>query len=357
MKTQHQPLGITLKDLFVRAAALVLFTLALCAPTRATEPIEVFRTGPELIIRFDRFDLLREANTGLMAELKLHGQGRAKDLLIDLSDAAVNGTLVIDLSKFGNCSEISITVKNAAGKRVAATTVSPIVEVPVKSRFPVSVNGPFAFIEPGTAMSAAAAGVSVPKIQLPDVKTLRTVRIERPKRSIAKQEITFPVITESEAPLRGGFVVSRQTAAPKDPTKASLYISYKKAIYEGAKLIRWQKFLVELPIQESWGQGHGDETVNIGNDVQVHVTSEVKEKDWRGVGNNGLLSIEPYLEIECASSHDWQDLDNCVRCFMPDLTNKDGSIDLIVGWDSKDRDQAKPFVRVIKDFIPPTAGR
>jgi hypothetical protein len=75
------------------------------------------------------------------------------------------------------------------------------------------------------------------------------------------------------------------------------------------------------------------------------------------VGNDGLLSIEPYLGINCASSNDWQDLENCVRCFMPDLKNKDGSIDLVIGWDSKDREQAKPFVRVIKDFIPRIEGR
>jgi hypothetical protein len=75
------------------------------------------------------------------------------------------------------------------------------------------------------------------------------------------------------------------------------------------------------------------------------------------VVRDGFLSIEPHLGIQCASSADWQDLENCVRCFLPDLKNKDGSIDLIIGWDSKDRDQAQPFVRVIKDFIPPTEGR
>jgi len=58
-----------------------------------------------------------------------------------------------------------------------------------------------------------------------------------------------------------------------------------------------------------------------------------------------------------AGRDDWQDLENCVRYFMPDLKNKDGSSDFIIGWDSKDREQAKPFVRVIKDFIPPTASR
>jgi len=265
------------------AAATVLLAFALCSPALAAEPVEVFRTGDELIVRLDRFDLLRQANPGLSAELKLRGEGKEKDLLIDLSDAAVNGTLVIDLSKFGKCSGMSITVKDAGGKTIATKTASPTVEAPLKSGFPASASGPFAFIEPGTAMSATPAGVSAPKIPLPDVKTLRTARIDPPKRSISKQEITFPVMTEGEAPLRGGWVLSRQTAAPKDPTKASLYISYKKAIYEGAKLTRWQKFLVEVPLQESWGKGNGDETVSLGNDVQVHVTSEVKEKDWRGV--------------------------------------------------------------------------
>lgn len=288
MKTQHQPLGITLKIFIVHTAAFVLSAIALAASTRAAEPIEVFRTGPELIIRLDRFDLLREANPGLMAELKLQGQGRMKDLRIDLADAAVNGTLVIDLSKFGDCAGMSITVKDAGGKAIVAKTVSPIAMAPLKSSFPVSQAGPVAYIEPGTAMSAAPAGASAPKIQLPDLKQLRTIQIDSPKRSISKQDITFPVITEGDAPLRGGWVLSRQTAAPNDPSKASLYISYKKALYEGAKLARWQKFLVEVPIQESWGKGQGDETVNIGNDVQVHVTSEVKEKDWRGAQRNIL---------------------------------------------------------------------
>ena len=269
-------------------AASVLITLALCTSIGASESIEVFRTGNELIVRLDRFDLLRQANSGLSAELKLRGEGKEKDLLIDLADAAVNGTLVIDLSKFGNCSGVSVTIKNAGGKSIATKSASPIVEAPVKSGFPASAAGPFAFIEPGTAMSAAPAGTSAPKIQLPDLKTLRAVRIAPPKRSVSKREITFPVITESEAPLRGACVLSRQTAAPKDPTKASLYITYKKAIYEGTKLARWQKFLVEIPIQESWGKGQGDETVNLSNEVLVHVTSEVKEKDWRGVQRNIL---------------------------------------------------------------------
>ncbi|MCE9607330.1 MAG: hypothetical protein K8U03_20790, partial [Planctomycetia bacterium] len=268
-----------------RIAASALLALALCTSIGAAEPIEVFRTDDELIVRLDRFDLLRQANPGLTADLKLRGEGKERSLAIDLSDPAVNGTLVIDLSKFGELMGVSITVKDAGGKSIAVKSASPIVDAPIKSRFPSSATGLFAFVEPGTAMSAAAAGTgaNVPKIPLPDAKTLRTVQIDSSKQSISKQDITFPVLTESEAPLRGVVVLSRQTAAPNDPTKASLYLSYKKALYEGTKLARWQKFLVEIPIQESWGKGQGDETVNLGNDVHVHVTSDVKEKDWRGV--------------------------------------------------------------------------
>jgi len=284
---RHQhPMG-TLKHRISRGSILVLIALALCPSIRAVEPIEIFRTGDELIVKLDRFDLLREANPALSAELKIRGSGKVPDKTfpIDLSDPAVKGPLVIDLSKFGNLAGVSLTVRGATGNPLVEKTVAPVPEIPVKSNFPVSPTGAFAHIELGTAMDSGAAGarLSSPKIQLPDAKTLRSVQIDPAKRSLSKQDITFPVITQGDAPLRGGAVlVGRQTSAPKDATKASLYVSYKKAIYEGEKLDRWQKFLVEVPIQKSWGEGRGNETVQLASEVEVHVTNQVKEKDWRG---------------------------------------------------------------------------
>jgi len=276
MQSQNpQPVNASKHPLSRIAIALIPGTAI-----RAAEPIKVFRTGDELIVMLDRFDLLREANIGLVAELKLRGDGNDKDLLIDLSDAAVKGTLVVDLSKFGNCAGVSISVKDATGKVLAEKSVAPIVEIPVPSKISVSPAGALAYIEPGTAITGA--GFASPKIPLPDVKKLRSVQIGSASRSVSKQDITFPVISQGEAPIRGGYVLSRQTAAPNDPTKASLYISYKRALYDGAKLAGWRKFLFEIPIQEAWGKGQGDETVNIGDDVRVHVTDKVKEKDWRG---------------------------------------------------------------------------
>lgn len=250
--------------------------------------MEISRSGDELVVRLDRFDLLRKANPKLTAELKLRGGANAQDkmLAIDLSDPAVKGTLVVDLSKFASLAGVSLTVRGAAGKPIAEKTVAPVPEIQVKSVFPLSPANPFAQIEPGTALATVAGGA--PRIQLPDARQLRSVQIDPAKRSLSKQEITFPVISQGDVPLRGGFVLSRQTAAPKDATKVSLYVSYKKAVFEGGKLDRWQKFLVEVPIQNAWGEGSGDETVQLAGEVQVHVTNEVKERDWRGRQRNIL---------------------------------------------------------------------
>lgn len=278
---------------------LFLLALSVCPTVRADEKIAVFRTGDELIVKLDRFDLLRQAHARLNAVLKLRADGKDKELLIDLTDAAVQGPMVLDLARFGKCNEIAVTVKDGAGQMVAKKTISPIPEIPVQGTLTSSSpgqpapTGPYAHIEPGTEMRKAQEGkagtkAASPQILLPEVKKLRRVQIGPPKRSISKQDITFPVTTENEVPLRGGLLLGRQTAAPKDATKASLYISYKKAIYEGHKLARWQKFLVEVPIQESWGKGRGDETVKLADEVEVHVTNEVKEKDWRGTQRNIL---------------------------------------------------------------------
>jgi hypothetical protein len=287
-----------------RLAIPCLAILLLCPAVSAADPIEVFRTGDELVIKLDRFDLLRQANSGLTAALKLGGDGQGADaeLSIDLSDAAVTGTLVIDLSKFGRCAGLTLTVKDGSGKPVAEKAVAPIPDVPVQSRFPASPDGPFAYIEPGKGMNAAAGP---PRIQLPDPKTLRPVHIDPAKRSIAKRAITFPVTTDVEAPARGNVVVGRQTAAPKDPAKASLYVSYKKAIYEGGKLDRWQKFLMEVPVQRAWGNGTGDETVTLAaNEFEVHVTNEVGAPDWRGISHSILGDDDADLGQTAAATDD-----------------------------------------------------
>ncbi|MFM7058013.1 MAG: hypothetical protein ACKO2P_13925, partial [Planctomycetota bacterium] len=72
------------------------------------------------------------------------------------------------------------------------------------------------------------------------------------------------------------------------------------------------------------------------------------------VSPSGQLSVTAHLSLLGRNSADCKDLENCVRCFLPDLQKADGSADLVIGWDSKDQKQAKPSVRVVTDFIPPS---
>ena len=186
---------------------------------------------------------------------------------------------MIDLREFGKCSAISVNVKDGAGKVIAAHTAAPITEIAASSQVAAvkSGGGKFAFIEPGTEMrTAAGTQHGAPRILLPDAAQLRRIALAQPMRVVSKKEITFPVVADADLPLVGGSVLGRQTAAPNDPGKASIYLTYKKAIYDGPALSRWQKFLVEVPVDESWGAGRGDETVVLSPDkFAVHITNEV----------------------------------------------------------------------------------
>ena len=268
---------------------LILLALFVRPASGADDKIQVFRTGDELIMKLDRFDLLRQAHAGLNAVLKLHGDGKDKELRIDLTDAAVQGPMVIDLTRFGKCSGIDVTVKDGAGQMIAEKTFAPVPEIPVQSSLTSSSPGQsasagrYAYIEPGTEIRKAQEGgegtkSAAPQILLPEVKKLRQINLSRPPRVLSHKEITFPVKADcADFPLPGGCVVLRQTAAPDDPAKASLYFFYKKAIYEdgGTRLVRWQKFLVEVPVQNSWGAGQGDESLVLApNQFEVHITHE-----------------------------------------------------------------------------------
>ncbi len=247
-----------------------LLCMSACALLQAEDKITAFRTGDELIVKLDRFDLLRQQHSELNAVLQLTQNGKDKELVIDLADPAVQGALVIDLAKFGKCDGITTTIKDGKGQVIARQVVSPIPEIPLQ---PMKATTQ-AYIEPGSAMRREQQ-VSPPKIALPDLKQLRQIKLTTPNRTLTKKEITFPIVAEVDYPIVGGAVVGRQTAAPDDPAKVSLYLTCKKAIYDGTRLERWQKFLIEVPVQESWGAGQGDETITLRPDqFEVHITNE-----------------------------------------------------------------------------------
>ncbi|MFO1045577.1 MAG: WD40 repeat domain-containing protein [Planctomycetaceae bacterium] len=262
----------------------VTLLFALFAPSsllQGADEIEAHRSNDELIIRLPRLDVLRHTNPKLTAELRVrHANGPEKTLAIDLSDPAIQGTIVVDVSRFGSVASASVVVRNLDGKQITARQFATVPETPVRSQIPMSPNGSIADIQPGSAMTSHK---SAPRIAMPDVVQLRTVRIPVAARTLKKDDITYPVIARGDSPLRcASFLVGRQTAAPNDPHAASLYVTYKKAIFVGEKLDRWFKFLVEVPIQKGWGEGQGDETFHLSSEVKIHVTNDVKEKDWSG---------------------------------------------------------------------------
>jgi len=180
------------------AALVALLALLASAAAHAGEPISAFRAGDELVVSLGRLDVLRQAHRGLTAALTLRGDGKDRDLLVDLDDEAVQGALVVDLAEFGRCDGVSVTVRDSAGQTVAAQAIAPIPQAPPESHVAAPQPGKptageqYAYIEPGTAMRRAPAGGGPvpPRIVLPDVGQLRRVSLEPPSRRVAKAAIT-----------------------------------------------------------------------------------------------------------------------------------------------------------------------
>ena len=77
---------------------------------------------------------------------------------------------------------------------------------------------------------------------------LRHVKLAAARR-VAETDITYPVTSDVDLPLVGGSVVGRQTAAPNDPDKASLYFACKKGIYSGSAFSAGRNFWWKCPFK------------------------------------------------------------------------------------------------------------
>ncbi len=245
--------------------------LVLATTLTAAEQVAVYRAGDELIVKFDRLDLLRQRHTTLTASVEFQPPTAGKPLLIDLLEPALQGAVVIDLGPSGKCDGVTVTVKDATGAVIVKQVVAPIRQMSAPSG--LAPGKSFAYIEPGAEMLKSAQ--ARPQIPLPEAGQLRQVTLAPATRLVAKRDITFPITSGVDLPLVGGAVVGRQTAFPKDPARASIYFACKKAIYAGTRVERWQKFLLEVPVQAGWGTGRGDENIVLSPDqFEVHVTNE-----------------------------------------------------------------------------------
>ena len=249
-----------------------LLPLLLLATTlTAAEQVAVYRAGDELIVKFDRLDLLRQRHTKLTASVEFQPPTAGKPLLIDLLEPALQGAVVIDLGPSGKCDGVTVTVKDATGTVTLKQVIAPIRQMSAPSG--LAPGKSFAYIEPGAELLKSAQ--ARPQIPLPEAGQLRAVTLAPATRLVAKRDITFPITSGVDLPLVGGAVVGRQTAFPKDPARASIYFACKKAIYAGTRVERWQKFLLEVPVQSAWATGRGDEDIVLNPDqFEVHVTNE-----------------------------------------------------------------------------------
>lgn len=262
---------LSVKHLVFSALATVLIGVDFAG---AAEPT-VFRSGDEVIVKIKHLDLLRQTHKALKATVNLTWAGGEKRVDVDLTDQLASHAIVIDVASYGACTGITFEITNDTGKTVHSQRVSPVPEVTIPKTLPVH-DGEFAAIELGSKLDPAAA----PRIAVPDLAKLRMQRLVAATRTVTADAITYPVFTDADLPgsaSTNGVIISRQSFAPDDATKISLYFSYRKAIYDSAttKLNEWRKMLIEVPLDRAWLNKQGDEIITVPLDgFAIHSTEE-----------------------------------------------------------------------------------
>lgn len=257
-----------------RAFWLLLAAFVCSAPLSAAEPT-IFRSGDEVIVRIENLDQLRQRHPKLVAAVRIAGAAGIQDFTINLADALTPPALVFDLSGFGECRGVSLEVTAGDGKTILSQRAVPVPQVSI-SPAPQTVTGKRAAIEPGSQFAAVAA----PQIRLPDVARLRKVPLGAAARTLTQRQITYPVIADADLPAlasQNGVIVSRQSFAPQDKSKCSLYFSYRKGIFDPAtaSLKGYRKMLVEVPLDRRWLEQQGDQVITLPVDgFAIHTTAE-----------------------------------------------------------------------------------
>jgi hypothetical protein len=251
-----------------------------------------FRSGDEVVVRIPQLEQLRRTHRQLNGTVRLNGTGGEKVLAVNLADRLVPDALVIDVKGYGTCTSLALEIKDGSGKTVMAEQIGPVPSVTVVNA-PPTADGLFAAIEPGSQLPPGTA----PKIALPDVAKLRAEALVAPRRTVTTGEIAYPVIADVDLPGSGStnaVIVSRQSFAPDDATKCSLYFSYRKPLFDEAstKLKEWRKMLVEVPLNRAWLSREGDEVVTLPLEkFAIHTTEEreLDNKRWNAPEGYNML--------------------------------------------------------------------
>ena len=250
------------------------------ASVGADEPT-IVRSGDELVVSIPELDRLRQRHPRLRAIVQLSGPGGARTRTIELSQRPNAMGLVFELSGLGVCDEVKLDVQNERGESVASRTVRPVPEVTIAG----------AASPAGAALAAIERGSQwvgpTPQITLPEVSSLRREALAAPARSVTSSSITYPVVAAVDLPAlssANAVIISRQSAAPDDANRASLYFSYRKALFDPAtaKLKEYRKMLVEAPLDRAWLAGSDDATITLPLDgFKIHTTEELERDGQR----------------------------------------------------------------------------
>lgn len=246
----------------------------------------IFRCGDELVIQIENLDTLRQAHAKLDAMVLLNDSLR---IAVNLADPVISQAIVVNLSAVGACDRASIEVKNGSGAVVHEEKAAPVPRIDMKRDLPLAGN---AAIEPGFVMKRD--GIAPPVIPLPDLSRLRTTTVAAPSRAVTMKDITCTVVADRDLPVLGSqnyVLISRQSAAPDDVTKCSLYFSYRKAVCDEATLQvkHWRKFLVEVPLDRAWLAGSEDQTITLpAEGFAIHATDETLPGGGNMLGDSSV---------------------------------------------------------------------
>lgn len=257
--------------------ACLLLLVCVATPSSAADEPTMFRQADELIVRLPSLDRLAPRPAGLRAIVRLTGAGGDRTWTVDLKNRPDSDALAIDLTGYGTCKSAALEIVDSAGRAVVSRQVQPVPVVAFAAA--VSLPQDLAAIELGSRWSGPA-----PRIPLPDVKSLRSVATAQAKRIVSNAQITYPVVTDSDLPAlssANAVILSRQTFAPDDPARCSLYFSYRKGLFDAQtmRLSGYRKFLVEVPLDRRWLEGSTDSTISLPLDRFAIHTSDELERD------------------------------------------------------------------------------
>jgi len=266
------------------AACVIAAEVAPADRDRATAAIpkssvRFIQTSHSIVVGLDNFDLLRRRFKDLAGEFVLQDAdgNTINSCRFDYTTPIARSHLVFLKKANVRYESVAVVLKDADATLLDATCALP---KPVEAKVTAALTNEKAYL----VLGSRAGEHRIPdEIVLPDLARAPTPRLETPARSINLKNCLRPVRSETVMPQIGSnnnSIVSRQTAHPDDPSRASLYISLMSPLFDQktGQVDSNFRYLAELPMDEAWIKGDGDATVFVPKEkLQVHMSDEIVE--------------------------------------------------------------------------------